>query len=72
MVEVPLGTADLGDVTSSPLFGQLTTRVDGGSLLQTTLVSVLLTDDGRVFAGAVSADTLEAAAAATPAVAPAP
>ncbi|MFB2555680.1 LolA family protein [Herbiconiux liangxiaofengii] len=72
VVEVPLGTADLGDVTSSPLFGQLTTRVDGGSLLQTTLVSVLLTDDGRVFAGAVGGDTLEAAAAAAPVVAPAP
>jgi hypothetical protein len=30
-------------------------------------VSVLLTDDGRVFAGAVPAEALQSAAAATPA-----
>jgi outer membrane lipoprotein-sorting protein len=65
IVEVPLGTTDLGDLTSSPLFGQLTTPVDGGHLLQTTLVSVLLTDDGRVFGGAVPGEALEAAATST-------
>ena len=36
----------------------LTTRVDGGRVLQTSLVTVLFTDDGRVFAGAVTADHL--------------
>ncbi|MBF4572564.1 outer membrane lipoprotein carrier protein LolA [Herbiconiux sp. VKM Ac-1786] len=66
VVELPIGT-DTADLTSSPMFSQLTTKVDGGSLLQTTLVSVLLTDDGRVFAGAVPAEALQSAAAATPA-----
>ncbi|MCS5714080.1 DUF2092 domain-containing protein [Herbiconiux sp. CPCC 205716] len=66
VVELPVGT-DTAELTSSPLFSQLTTKVDGGSVLQTTLVSVLLTDDGRVFAGAVPADALQAAAAAAPA-----
>lgn len=40
------------------LFDQLTTEVDGGRVLTTTLFSVLLTDDGRVLIGAVGADTL--------------
>lgn len=66
VVELPIGT-DTAELTSSPMFSQLTTKVDGGSLLQTTLVSVLLTDDGRVFAGAVPAETLQSAAAAAPA-----
>jgi outer membrane lipoprotein-sorting protein len=65
IVELPLGSSTT-DLTSSPLFSQLTTPVDGGNLLQTTLVSVLLTDDGRVFAGAVPAEQLQAAAAASP------
>ncbi len=33
-------------------------RVDGGRVLQTSLVTVLFTDDGRVFAGAVTPDHL--------------
>jgi outer membrane lipoprotein-sorting protein len=49
-------------VTSDPLFRQLTTTVDGGRALQTSLVSVLITDDGRILAGAVPIATLEAAA----------
>jgi outer membrane lipoprotein-sorting protein len=63
VVELPLNGSSVADLTSSPLFSQLTTPVDGGSLLQTTLVTVLLTDDGRVFAGAVPAEQLQAAAA---------
>ncbi|MFB2580325.1 outer membrane lipoprotein carrier protein LolA [Herbiconiux sp. P15] len=54
---------DLSELTSNPLFAQLATPVDGGSVLQTTLVSVLLTDDGRVLAGAVPAELLQQAAA---------
>ena len=34
----------------------VTTAVDGGRVLQTSLVTVLITDDGRVLAGAVPAD----------------
>jgi len=45
------------------LLDQLTTKVAGGRVLETSLVSVLLTDDGRVFAGAVDAEALQAAAA---------
>jgi hypothetical protein len=40
---------------------QALTEVDGGRALQTSLVSVLITDDGRILAGAVSTDQLVAA-----------
>ncbi|MCS5717186.1 DUF2092 domain-containing protein [Herbiconiux sp. CPCC 205763] len=62
---------EASELTSSPLIAQLLTPVDGGRALQTTLVSVLLTDDGRVLAGAVPVEALQAAADAAP-VAPAP
>ncbi|MEH0111182.1 hypothetical protein V6N00_15825 [Tersicoccus sp. MR15.9] len=51
-----------GDLARSPLVAQLATPVPGGRLLSTSLVNVLLTDDGRVITGAVPASTLEAAA----------
>lgn len=62
IVALPVG-ADTAELTSSPLISQLLTPVDGGQVLQTALVSVLLTDDGRVLAGAVPADALQSAAA---------
>ncbi|GAA1060480.1 sigma-E factor regulatory protein RseB domain-containing protein [Agromyces bracchium] len=40
------------------LLDTLTTPVDGGRALQTSLLSVLFTDDGRVLAGSVPVDTL--------------
>lgn len=43
------------------LLEQALTEVDGGRALQTSLVSVLITDDGRILAGAVSTDQLVAA-----------
>ena len=46
------------------LLEQALTEVDGGRVLQTSLVSVLVTDDGRVLVGAVSADQLVAASRA--------
>ncbi|MHC5796563.1 LolA family protein [Lacisediminihabitans sp. FW035] len=49
--------------TSSPLFGKLTTPVSGGRLFHTSLVNVLLTDDGRIFAGSVPVAKLQAASA---------
>ncbi|KRC51172.1 hypothetical protein ASE16_09630 [Leifsonia sp. Root227] len=61
IVSVPAGSVP-ADLTSSPLFGQLTTAVDGGRAFSTSLVSVLVTDDGRVFAGAVPVSALQAAA----------
>jgi hypothetical protein len=51
------------DADTTGLLDQLTSEVDGGRVLETSLVSVLLTDDGRVFAGAVDASTLQAAVA---------
>ena len=41
----------------------LTTPVDGGRALQTSLLSVLFTDDGRVLVGSVPVDTLVEVAA---------
>jgi outer membrane lipoprotein-sorting protein len=40
---------------------QALTDVEGGQALQTSLVSVLITDDGRILAGAVGVDQLVAA-----------
>lgn len=48
--------------TDEPLLDQLTTAVDGGRLLSTALVNVLVTDDGRVLAGSVPPERLQAAA----------
>lgn len=62
IVSMPAGSAP-AELTSSPLYGQLTTAVDGGRAFSTALVSVLVTDDGRVFAGAVPVQALQAAAA---------
>ncbi|SIN84750.1 LolA family protein [Agromyces cerinus] len=47
---------------ASAMLDAITQPVAGGRLLSTSLVNVLFTDDGRVFAGAVSADRLAAAA----------
>jgi outer membrane lipoprotein-sorting protein len=49
----------------SALLDQVLTPVEGGSVLQTSLVSVFVGDDGRVWAGAVDADALRAAVAAS-------
>lgn len=47
---------------TTALYDQLTTAVPEGRLLSSTLLSVLITDDGRVLVGAVPADALRAAA----------
>ena len=64
IAELPAGSADTGslDADGSALLGQVTKAVDGGRALQTSLVSVYLTDDGRVLAGAVPVSSLVAAA----------
>jgi outer membrane lipoprotein-sorting protein len=54
-IEVPEDAASMLDA--------LTTPVEGGRVLTSTLLSVLLTDDGRVLAGAVPAESLVEAAA---------
>lgn len=50
------------DPATSDLLDQLTQSVDGGRLLSTALVNVFLADDGRVFAGSVPLEQLQAAA----------
>ncbi|WP_417215704.1 LolA family protein [Arthrobacter sp.] len=54
--QVPAGLA------ASPLIGQLATKVDGGQLLHTSLVNVLLAPDGRLLIGAVPVKRLQAVA----------
>lgn len=44
------------------LLDTITTPVDGGRVLETSLLTVMLTDDGRVLVGAVPAETLVATA----------
>ncbi len=63
IVAVPAGNK-VPSISSSPLFGKLTTKVAGGHLVHTSLVNVFLTDDGRLFAGSVPVAKLQAAAAA--------
>ena len=53
----------LAELTASPLYSQLTEAVDGGRTVSTTLLSVLVTDDGRVLAGSVPVERLQAVAA---------
>lgn len=61
---MPDGTAlpSTADLLSNPMLAQLTTPVAGGRALRTALFSVLLADDGRVLAGAVPVEALQAAA----------
>jgi outer membrane lipoprotein-sorting protein len=51
------------DVRSAPSLTQITQAVPGGRALTTSLVTVLMLDDGRVFAGMVPLERLQAAAA---------
>lgn len=46
------------ELLESDLFGDLVVSVPGGVVFSTPLANVLLTDDGRVFAGAVTVDYL--------------
>ncbi|MBP1137936.1 outer membrane lipoprotein-sorting protein [Arthrobacter sp. PvP023] len=67
VVEFPAspGSAEAGAMVSSdPLLQQAAVAVPGGRLFSTAVVNVLLTDDGRVFAGSVPAERLLTAAAA--------
>ncbi|MFF1254710.1 hypothetical protein ACFVYC_19730 [Pseudarthrobacter sp. NPDC058329] len=68
VVEVP---AEAGAATAAntllarnPLLAQAAVVVPGGRLLSTTLFNVLLTDDGRIFAGMVPPERLQAASKA--------
>jgi hypothetical protein len=52
-----------GTPLTDPMIDQLTTKVDGGRVLGTSLVSAYLADDGRVLVGAVTPEALQAVAA---------
>ncbi len=56
------GTPTGPELDTSALYDQLTTAVPEGRLLSSTLLSILVTDDGRVLVGAVPADALRAMA----------
>ncbi|MDQ0893829.1 LolA family protein [Agromyces ramosus] len=64
VVELPVGAAGAAGLgaEASAMLETLTEPVDGGRILSTSLVTVLLTDDGRVLAGAVPPDRLLAVA----------
>ncbi|MGO4300331.1 LolA family protein [Leifsonia sp. RAF41] len=61
VVALPAGSAPAA-VADDPLFAQLTQPVDGGRALSSSLISVLITSDGRVLAGSVPVSALQAAA----------
>ena len=63
VVGLPAGTAP-AELTSNPQLAQALQPVSGGRALTTSLVSVLILDDGRVFAGLVPLDRLQSAATA--------
>lgn len=60
------GAADRSSASgaNAALLNRLTTPVAGGRVLKTALVSVLLTDDGRMLVGAVTPERLQQVAAA--------
>ena len=61
IVSLPAGTVP-AQALADPLVAQLTQPVGGGRALSTSLVSVLVTADGRLLAGAVPVSALQAAA----------
>jgi outer membrane lipoprotein-sorting protein len=64
-VVVSPADSSLTKLGSMKQFTQLTTAVTGGRLFHTTLVNVLVTDDGRVIAGSVPTSRLQAVAASS-------
>lgn len=63
VVVAPGAAGATGSRASSALLDRLTTRVPGGRLLTSALVSVLISDDGTIYAGAVPAADLQRVAA---------
>ena len=66
VIGFPAPSAGQGSMPESllkdPFIAQATVVVPGGRLLSTTLVNVLITDDGRIFVGMVPPERLQAAA----------
>jgi hypothetical protein len=69
VIGFPAPSAGQGSMLSEsllkdPFLAQAAVAVPGGRLLSTTLVNVLITDDGRIFVGMVPPERLQAAAGA--------
>jgi outer membrane lipoprotein-sorting protein len=68
VVEVPAqsgaGSSPTALLARNPLLAQAAVVVPGGRLVSTALFNVLLTDDGRIFAGMVPPERLQAASTA--------
>jgi hypothetical protein len=68
VIGFPAPSAGQGSLSESllkdPFLAQAAVVVPGGRLLSTTLMNVLITDDGRIFVGMVPPERLQAAAAA--------
>lgn len=58
------GAPSVDTLLNDPLLRQATVAVPGGRAISTSLLNVLLTDDGRMFVGSVPLERLQAAAAA--------
>ena len=63
IVQTPAGTVP-ASLTQSPPMAQILQSVTGGYALHASLFTILITPDGRLFAGAVPLTALQAAAAA--------
>lgn len=59
------GEGDGFSIDGNALFDQLTTRVEGGRLFSSTLLSALITDDGVLYVGSVPTEALLAEAGLT-------
>jgi outer membrane lipoprotein-sorting protein len=62
ILEIPASEVP-SEFAASPLLASASQEVSGGRLLSTALVNVLVTDDGRLLLGSVTADRLQDAAA---------
>ncbi|RZU63775.1 hypothetical protein EV379_0064 [Microterricola gilva] len=66
VIELPAGQDGVGQGADGlAMLDTIAQPVDGGRVVATSLVSVLITDDGRVFLGSVSPERLLATAAAS-------
>jgi hypothetical protein len=54
--------AQFAELQNNKLFTELTKPVAGGRIFSTTLMNIFIADDGRIFAGSVTAQRLLEAA----------
>jgi len=65
IVEIPATAstaAELASIKSNSYYNDLTSAVSGGRVFRTSLLNVLITDDGRIYAGSVTVQKLLEAA----------